>query len=103
MTNVLADDRAAAQRCEADGRRPGARRCGRRAIARRPLVGERRHGQPPPLRPSSSAVPEGASTLWRWCISTISMSNSGRIERACATLLHQRGEQVDAQGSYCRT
>src|SRR6185437_3377057 len=26
-------------------------------------------------RPSSSAVPDGASTFWLWCISTISMSN----------------------------
>ena len=24
--------------------------------------------------PSFSAVPDGASTLWRWCISNISMS-----------------------------
>ena len=28
-------------------------------------------------RPSASAVPEGASTLWRWCISRISMSKAG--------------------------
>ena len=46
--------------------------------------------------PSSSAVPDGASTLWRWCISRISMSKSSGAERA-RRLLDQHRQQVDAE------
>ena len=41
-------------------------------------------------RPSSSAVPEGASIFWLWCISRISISNSRRAPpRLC-----QRRQQL---------
>ena len=40
-------------------------------------------------------VPDGASTLWRWCISRISMSKSG--PRVSGDLLDQSHQQVDAQ------
>ena len=72
---VVADHRAAAQRREADRRPACGRRCGRRARAREWSF----RAMPRPsaaASPSSSAVPEGASTFMRWCISRISMSKS---------------------------
>ena len=51
--------------------------------------------------PSSRAVPDGASTFRRWCISKISMSKLG-AESPAAAWLHQRGEQVDAEAHVAR-
>ena len=83
---MLADHRAAAQRGKADRLARRARRYGRRAPARC----SRRASMPRPAAaasPSSSAVPDGASTLWRWCISRISMSKSrgSSALAACST------------------
>ncbi len=72
---VLADHRCRRATWQSRYRRPGARRYGRRARATERLS----RSMPRPsaaARPSSSAVPEGASIFWLWCISRISMSNS---------------------------
>ena len=50
--------------------------------------------------PRSSAVPEGASTFLLWCISTISMSNSGPSARAAC--LDEAGEEVHAEREIAR-
>ncbi len=70
---VLADDLAAAQGGEPDGARAGARP----VWPCRPLSMTSSSAIPRPratARPMPMAVPEGASTFWRWCISTISAS-----------------------------
>ncbi len=62
--HMIADHRAAAQRGKTDAAFAAARRYGRRGCApsfRR----DRRRGRAPPPRPSSSAVPDGASTFIR--------------------------------------
>ncbi len=83
LTAVLADDAAAAQHRKADG-------------ARRPRAGDPVAPAPGRRRPSStlrpraaaspsiSAVPEGASTLRRWCASKISTSQSRGPSSAAA-------------------
>ena len=72
---MVAGDRAAAQRGEADMAGRARRRSCRRGRGRWP--GSRSTPRPSAAAaPSSRAVPEGASTLWRWCISTISTSQS---------------------------
>ena len=92
--SMFSYDRTSAEGLNANVRLGGVRRCSR-------LLVRTAFSCNSALRPSAAAcasinaVPEGASTLWRWCISTISMSKSS--SRAAATLAVSCGEKVDPQ------
>ena len=81
---VVADHVAAAQDGEADVAALAGTGI---AVAERGRTASRSTPRPvAAARPRPSEVPDGASTLWRWCISRISMSKSGpRVRATCST------------------